>query len=120
MRRLYKNGQPKAQGFLLENKDSYVDIIANSFAILGAKKGPAIIESADNLLSGDLRAALFENLVASDLFKGEGDNDAHPDFKKSSSVFLRSDNLIKALAKEVTLLAKNSLYGKAVDKIHIS
>jgi hypothetical protein len=121
--KLDQRGQPPARGILVENKDSYADILAKTFTTIGAQGGPAVLESAPELISDAVRYELYEDLISKRvLAKDEpGLGELAPEtFKESFGVLLRSNRLVRTMADEVSLWARDNLFQKAAKKIQLT
>ncbi|MDR2350933.1 MAG: type VI secretion system tip protein VgrG [Deltaproteobacteria bacterium] len=120
MKTLANEKMRKTKGILLHNKDSYVDVMAETFSALSAK-GPAIVESAKSRFAESLRYSVYENLASESIFRKE--EDAGPpaeSFEKEEAVLLRSSKLVRQMAEEISLWARETILGKAADKIQLT
>ncbi|MDR2199228.1 MAG: type VI secretion system tip protein VgrG [Deltaproteobacteria bacterium] len=123
IRKLYRSGNSTAKGFLIENKDSYVNIQANGYGSLSAKNGPVVLESAPQLIGDSLRYGVGEEMIVPDLLEQDEPQPGSIEptfFKDRFGVFLRSPRLVRAISEEVSLWANRNLFAKSAEKIQLA
>ncbi|MDR2613431.1 MAG: type VI secretion system tip protein VgrG, partial [Deltaproteobacteria bacterium] len=107
-----KNKAPK--GFVLENSDSYVDVLAKGILACGAGGGPLVLESAstkDQSLADEIRrenwkgtyAPLIETLMDEATGKAPGGS-----FDSASAILLRG-RLVRTLCEEASLTGSKAV-----------
>jgi hypothetical protein len=105
------------KGILINAKEHYVDVKAKT-AVGFASKGPTVIESSKYLIADLIKAMGYDNNIPLEFLKKEIDGTAPSSFENAEAVILRSV-LVRALADEVIMAAKDNIVLKAVNCIHI-
>ncbi|MDR3153719.1 MAG: type VI secretion system tip protein VgrG [Deltaproteobacteria bacterium] len=101
-----KKGQ-NAQGILVQSKDAYVDVLSETWAGVGAKSGPVIIESINALASDDMRSPDCLALSGSGAAACLADERGGPvpaDITSGNGVLLHSP-LVRTLCDDLSLTA---------------
>jgi hypothetical protein len=105
---MWKSSPLPSKGILVENKDSYVDILAHSWAGLAAKNGPLILESMPSSVADDMRCRLPRiraEFALKDCIGSEMPNAPEsPDFSEYNAVLLHG-KLIRTFCDELSLQA---------------
>jgi hypothetical protein len=113
------------EGLLIENSDSYAEIIAKGFGALASSDGPVIIESgADGMLIADELRRKIQNpadLKALDNTVKDVAQGKVPDcgFSGSSAVLLFG-RLFRTVNEEACIMGRKSVAAISTKKIHIA
>jgi hypothetical protein len=114
-----KLGEP--EGILVNSKDSYVNVKANTYASVSGY-GPVIIESTNTPISDFLRLGLYDGQRPVLPITPELPKNAAPagfaNYTHTKAVVL-SSNLVRAMAQEVSLVSGGAIVGKAEDQIQL-
>jgi hypothetical protein len=114
-----KLGEP--EGILVNSKDSYVNVKANTYASVSGY-GPVIIESTNTPISDFLRLGLYDDQRPVLPITPELPKQAAPagfaNYAHTKAVVL-SSNLVRAMAQEVSLVSGGAIVGKAEDQIQL-
>ncbi|MDR2612877.1 MAG: type VI secretion system tip protein VgrG [Deltaproteobacteria bacterium] len=115
------DGAQTAKGILIENKDSYVNVLAKGWASLSASGGPVIIESNPDQAGDEMRCNNPLYTPSLDAFEdeatGEVTDPAIP-FKERNAVLLHGP-LVKAMSDQLSLGAKDLAVVKSPKKIRL-
>ncbi|MDR1166808.1 MAG: type VI secretion system tip protein VgrG [Deltaproteobacteria bacterium] len=107
----------ESKGFLLSNKDSYVNVKAKGYAAFSGE-GPVVVESSSNPWAQLLRLSTYENKIPSFVGAKEIGLGAGGLFQESEAVITRG-KLARTLAEEVSLIARESLIAKSLERIQM-
>ncbi|MDR2405104.1 MAG: type VI secretion system tip protein VgrG [Deltaproteobacteria bacterium] len=108
---LIHKGKLATKGVVIENTDSYVDILAETAAALSSK-GPLILESSADRVGTLMRTKEYDDLIPTHIVTKESNTGTIDNFYKEQAIVLRSP-LVRLLADEVSLCAKESIIAKA-------
>jgi hypothetical protein len=109
-RAMYKSSSAPSQGILVDNKDSYVDILAETWAGISAKRGPLILESMESRVADEMRCKVPTDLnseTAKKCFESEITGKVIGTFLEQQAVLLHG-KLIRGISDELGFQATDT------------
>ncbi|MDR1041085.1 MAG: type VI secretion system tip protein VgrG [Deltaproteobacteria bacterium] len=108
-------GSVPPQGILINNKDSYVDVLSNTWAGVAAGGGPLFLESNANRASNDMRYPSItqaRDALLAEVLKDEA-HGASPENAAQASAVLLHGKLVRTFCDELSLGAKTRIVAKS-------
>jgi hypothetical protein len=112
-------GKLTAKGILIHNKDSYVDVLAETWAGVSAKTGPLVLESSPQRAADDLRCSLPSVLATLPECLGSESTGASSVSPLLESAVLLHGKLVRTFCDELSLSAKDIVAAKSPGKVLI-
>ncbi|MDR1042012.1 MAG: phage baseplate assembly protein V, partial [Deltaproteobacteria bacterium] len=113
------SGNLTAKGILVHNKDSYVDVLAQTWAGMSAKGGPLVLESSAQQAADDLRCSAPMGLTSLPFcLAGESTGEPSAEPLKENAVLLHG-KLIRTFCNELSLSAMDTVGVKSTGKVRI-
>ncbi|MDR1313806.1 MAG: type VI secretion system tip protein VgrG [Deltaproteobacteria bacterium] len=113
-------GAMEAKGILIHNKDSYVDVLSNTWAGVSAKGGPLLLESNSPSCADDMRCAVVPGSSGlSYCLASEADGAPVAQPKETNGILLHG-KLVRTMADELSLTATQRVVAKTYGGITLA